>query len=130
MKKENRVGICMGFVWELYGLFWDLCGVLLLIFQIEKCYSVGMRKEASETIGKTTDYTFVDLYPPSTIPFTTLYPPFLYHVFGKGCGIKKQSGKGRCENDYRSYLLLTFTLPFSDLNLTFIYPLPTPILRR
>ena len=71
MKKENKVGICMGFVWELYGLFWDLCGVLLLIFQTVKCYSVGMRKKASETIDKTTNPTF-------THPTTTLLPSFTH----------------------------------------------------
>ena len=78
MKKENRVGICMGFVWELYGLFWDLCGVLLLIFQTEKCYSVGMRKKASETIRKTTNPTF-------THPLSTLYRPW----FGTGMWYKE-----------------------------------------
>ena len=69
--------------------------------QTEKGDVIGMRKEALEVRGKTTNPTFVDLYPPSTIPFTTLYPPFLYHIFGKGCGIKKRLGKDRCGNDYR-----------------------------
>ena len=39
------------------------------------------------------------------------------------------AGKARREN-YESYLHLTFTLPFPTLNLTFIYPLPTPVLER
>ena len=77
-----------------------------------------MRKEALEVREKTTNPTFVDLYPPSTIPFTTLYPPFLYHIFGKGCGIKKRSGKDRRRDDYKSYLYLPFT-----------YPLVTPDLK-
>ena len=89
MKKENRVGICMGFVWELYGLFWDLCGVLLLIFQTEKCYSVGMRKEALETIGKITEPTFTHpttyLLPSFTHPLSTLCRPW----FGKGMWYKE-----------------------------------------
>ena len=72
-----------------------------LKMRTEKGGVIGMRKEALEVREKTTNPTFVDLYPPSTIPFTTLYPPFLYHVFGKKCGIKKRSGKDRCRNDYK-----------------------------
>ena len=37
--------------------------------------------------------------------------------------------KARREN-YESYLYLPFTLPLSTLNLTFIYPLPTPVFER
>ena len=37
--------------------------------------------------------------------------------------------KARREN-YESYLYLPFTLPLSTLNLTFTYPLPTPVFER
>ena len=89
MNQENE----FTFIWYLSGkyltFFGILLGMILPDFCLRMCYSIGMRKKELETIGKTTNPTFVDLY-----------PPFLYHVFGKGCGIKKRSGKDRCRNDY------------------------------
>lgn len=48
--------------------------------QTEKGGVIGMRKEALEVREKTTNPTFVDLYPPSTIPFTPFTHPF-YTIF-------------------------------------------------
>ena len=73
MNQENE----FTFIWDLPGKYLAFSGILLALilpgFCLGMCYSVGMRKKASEVREKTTNPTFTHpttyLFPTFTLPF-------------------------------------------------------------